>query len=173
MSWERKVTRLREYDYRQNGAYAVTICTYQRRCAFGRIENGVMRLYPFGLIAQERWLAIPFHRPNVQLDEFVIMPNHVHGILFIEDEAPPTLEAELTLRQFAKPQSSSLSTIIGSYKSGVTKLIAQQRGSHTRVWQERFYDHVIRHDLDLTRQREYIQSNPAKWADDALNPRFS
>lgn len=170
MGLKRKITRLREYDYRQSGAYAITICTHERRMAFGRIENGDMRLHPFGLIAQERWLAIPDHHMGVQLDEFIIMPNHIHGILFIEAEAPPTPEAETSLRQFGKPLSSSLSTIIGSYKSGVTKRVSEARGHRTRVWQERFYEHVIRHDRDLECQREYIDGNPSGWANDELNP---
>src|SRR6476469_590799 len=108
----RKITRLRNYDYRQSGAYAVTICCHNRRMAFGKVEDGAVRLHPFGVIARDCWLAIPAHFPNVDLDEFIIMPNHVHGILFLEAEAPPTLETETSLRQFGQSLSASLSTVI-------------------------------------------------------------
>ncbi|HEX9995726.1 MAG TPA: hypothetical protein VGB45_01175 [Abditibacterium sp.] len=169
MRHERKIIRLREFDYRNNGAYEVTICVHERRLAFGRIEHGEMRLHAFGHIAQERWLAIPSHHPNVVLDEFIVMPNHIHGILFLEGDTPPTLEEEIELRQFGQPQSGSLGTVIGSFKSGVTRQIVERRGNKTRVWQPRFYEHIIRNDRDLQLQREYIRDNPAKWPDDELN----
>jgi putative transposase len=167
---ERKIARLREYDYRQSGAYAVTICVHERRLALGRIEDGTVRLHPFGRIAQERWLAIPQHHPIVVLDEFIVMPNHIHGILFIENESPPTIEEEIELRRFGKPQSGSLGTVIGSFKSGVTKRIGEARGCKTEVWQQKFWDHIIRDEHDLHNQREYIFNNPANWEDDDLHP---
>ncbi|BCM89404.1 hypothetical protein IAD21_01250 [Abditibacteriota bacterium] len=167
---ERKIARLREFDYRQSGVYAVTICVRERRPAFGKIENGIMRLHPFGRIAQEDWLAIPSHYSHVTLDEFVVMPNHIHGILFIENEAPPSPEEEIELRRFGKSRSRSLSVIIGNFKSGVSRRIGEARECQTRVWQERFWDHIIRDELDLQNQREYIFNNPANWERDELHP---
>lgn len=166
----RKIPRLREYDYRQSGVYVVTICVHERRSAFGKIENGIMRLHLFGRIAQERWFAIPQHHRGVTLDEFVVMPNHIHGILFIENEAPPTVDEEANLRHFGKPQSGSLSAIIGSFKSGVSKRIGEARQCPTRVWQERFWEHIIRDEHDLQNQRAYILNNPANWEEDELHP---
>ncbi|RYG64716.1 transposase [bacterium] len=163
---ERRSVRIQEYDYRQNGAYAITICVRERRCAFARITAGVVHLHPFGQLALERWLAIPAHHPNVKLDEFVIMPNHMHGILWIENEAPPNIEQEVELRQFGKPLSGSVSTVIGSYKGSVSREIGKIRGIRTKAWQRGFHDHIIRSDADLLHQRQYIQQNPAKWADD-------
>jgi REP element-mobilizing transposase RayT len=166
---ERKIARLRGYDYRQNGAYAVTICTHERRIAFGRIDNGLVRLHPFGHVAQEDWLAIPSHYPNVSLDEFIVMPNHLHGILFLENEAPPTAKMEAELRRFGKPVSGSLSSIICNYKSGVSRKIGCLRNCQTKVWQGRFWDHIIRDEDDLLHHREYIHNNPLRWEDDELN----
>lgn len=163
---QRKIARLREYDYRQNGAYAITICVFQRRCAFGRIHNGEVHLNAFGCIAHDRWLAIPQHHPQVTIDEFIIMPNHIHGILWIQNEAPVSSEEESELRRFGKPNSGSLSAIIGSYKSGVSRRIGELRGQRTTVWQASFHDHVIRNDGDLFHQRDYIQNNPSKWLED-------
>lgn len=129
-----------------------------------------MNLNRFGQISYERWLAIPAHHPGVILDDFVIMPNHIHGILSIENEAPATLEEEDELRRFGKPISGSLSTIIGSFKSGVTRLISEARDCPTQVWQKRFWDHIIRDERDLQRQRKYIFNNPANWESDELHP---
>ena len=167
---ERKIARLREYNYRQSGTYTITICAHERRLVFGKIQNGIMRLHPFGRIAQEDWLAIPSHYSNMTLDEFIIMPNHIHGILIIENEAPPTQEEKLELRRFGRPQSGSLGTIIGSFKSGVCRRICEVRQCPMRVWQERFWDHIIRDERVLQNQREYIFNNPLNWETDELHP---
>ncbi|RYX84163.1 transposase [bacterium] len=148
----------------------MTICTHERRPAFGKIENGQMRLHPFGKVAHARWQAIPKHHQGVTLDSFVVMPNHIHGILSLENEAPPTQEQENELRLFGSPQSGSISTIIGSFKSSVTRKIGEARHCPTKVWQERFWDHIIRDEHDLQRQREYIFNNPANWDTDELHP---
>ena len=100
----------------------------------------------------------------------MVMPNHIHGILFIENETPPTEEKEIELRQFGKPLSGSLSVIIASYKSGVTKRIGEARGCKTEVWQSKFWDHIIRDEHDLQKQREYILNNPSNWENDDLHP---
>ena len=166
MSRQRKNIRLPAYDYRSNGAYAVTICVANRRHAFGRVENGVVRLHSYGIIARDELLATGEKRENVTLDEFTIMPNHVHLILWIWHEAPPSPFVE---RQFGSPEVGSLSTIIGAYKSAVTRAVGRVRGNTTEVWQERFRDHVIRDGRDLENQRRYIVNNPANWHDDDLN----
>jgi len=167
---ERKIARMRSYDYHQSGAYAVTICVHKHRFAFGRIKNGEMCLHPFGRVAHDDWLAIPIHYPNVILDEFVVMPNHLHGIIFLKNEIPATVEEETELRRFGKPVSGSISAIIGNYKSGVSRKIGRLRGCKTEVWQTRFWDHIIRDEDDLLHQREYIHENPLRWDDDELNP---
>jgi putative transposase len=169
MRHERKISRLREFDYRQNGAYAITVCVHERRLAFGRVENGEMKFNRFGRIADEDWRAIPIHYSGVILDEWIVMPNHLHGILFLHNEVPPSVDEERELRQFGKPMSGSLSSIIGNYKSGVTRRIGGMRACKTVVWQRGFYEHIIRNERDLQLQREYIRNNPSKWADDELH----
>jgi REP element-mobilizing transposase RayT len=165
--------RLQGYDYTQEGAYFVTICTHQRECLFGVIIGDEMRLNALGKIVHEEWLQTAVVRPYVKLDEFVVMPNHVHGILFIEDSVGtwrrhvPTSEP----RAFGKPIAGSLSTIIGSFKAMVTRRINKFRDTPgATVWQGRFYDEIIHNEAMLNQIRQYILYNPAKWVEDHENP---
>lgn len=176
----RKLNRLRSYDYSQSGMYFVTICTQNRKHLFGCIKNGVMYLNLNGNIAYKYFNEIPKHHNNINIDQFVIMPNHVHGIITVgtrhavssvnnTNDFNGTRHA-VPLRKFGVPMSNSLSSIIGSYKSAVTKHINK---SSTRfngsIWQRNYYDHIIRDDTDLNRIRMYIQNNPINWHKDALN----
>lgn len=159
--------RLNDYDYRQNGAYFVTICAHQRTCLFGPVKNGVMRLNTWGGIAQEEWRRTERVRPNIQLDAFVIMPNHVHGVLMIVDDAAPSAAGAQMNARTGGNAPGSLGQIIGHFKSIVTKRIRKSAGSISiPVWQRNYYDHVIRTESDLQRVREYIMANPARWGDD-------
>jgi len=183
MPGNRRTIRLKEYDYTQNGAYSVTICTCWRICYFGSVINGEMKLSLIGKIARKYWLEIPNHFPNVQLDEFIIMPNHIHGIIVIDKNDQPQRRDEAMPRPYTtntistmytgkypqmfkiSPKPNSLSSIIGSYKSICTKQIRRLYDQNFK-WQSRFYDHIIRDEIDLNRTREYIITNLAKWADD-------
>jgi putative transposase len=127
-----------------------------------------MMLNRFGIIAFKCWASLPEHHPQVILDEFVVMPNHIHGILWLCGEVNSETNFEVK-REFGKPQSGSLSVIVNCYKAGVSRRISTLRGQKTRVWQPRFHEHIIRDDDDLLRQREYIQNNPAQWQDDEMN----
>ena len=179
----RSSLRLKGYDYSRAGAYYVTICAHHRVEVFGEVVNGVMNLNEVGLIAQQEWLRTE-QRSEVALDEYIIMPNHIHAILWIITEEehdmgeilrrgmacpwgmarhaptdPPFVE-----RQFGKPIPHSLSSIIGSFKSAVTRAIRNVlSGMRATVWQRQFYDHVVRNEADLHRIREYIWNNPARW----------
>jgi REP element-mobilizing transposase RayT len=169
----RQSTRLKGYDYGQEGAYFVTICTYRRECIFGEIINSEMRLNIFGEIVHEEWLRTPVVRSYVELGEFVVMPNHIHGILVITQPVGtwrrhvPTTEP----RAFGKPIAHSLSTIVGAFKS-----VSTRRTNHLRntpaapLWQARFHDVIIRSESALNKICVYIQSNPARWAEDDENP---
>lgn len=149
----RRSIRLKGYDYSQAGAYFVTICTQNRACLFGEVVGGDLRLNDAGTIARQCWLEIPIHFPNTELDEFVIMPNHVHGIIVLVE--PPT---------------RSIPTIIGSFKSATTKRINEYRSTPgTPVWQRSYYEHVIRDDESLNRIQKYIRNNPVKWTLDREN----
>ena len=166
--------RLRDYDYAHAGAYFITACTHARQCIFGEIIGGIMQLSDFGAAAQECWRAIPEHSPYVDLDAFIVMPNHVHGIVTITvgaRHAVPLHNATSVPAAFGKPLAGSLATIVGSFKSATTKRVNELRGTPAApVWQRNYHEHVIRNDRDLDRIRQYITENPVRWADDEFNP---
>jgi len=174
---QRKSPRLRDYDYGQSGAYFVTICTYQREHLFGEIVDQQMRLSAMGSIAYDLWHTIPDHHPQVELDAFVVMPNHIHGIIVVgtpraasgdENDGRWADRARQTDRARPVP-TESLGTIIGAYKSAVTRTINEVMGlTAPIVWQKRYHDHIIRNEQDLNRIRAYIADNPARWMDDTL-----
>jgi len=165
----RKVLRIPGYDYSQPGAYFVTICTNERKNLFGEIRNGIVGLNSLGCLAAQCWKDIPNHFNNVRLDEFVIMPNHLHGILFLSDRTGTACRAP-TDESFGKPQSGSLSTIIRFFKSVVTKsyreLFDEQIDS---PWHRGYFEHIIRDDKSLLKIQEYIQTNPQRWQLDREN----
>ena len=148
---KRKPNRLPGYEYQSENYYFVTICTKDKKSLFGTVGN--LNIYSF--YAKEALLQISEHFKQVQIDSYVIMPNHIHAIIVIgcSDE---THDGKGSL---------TLSTIIGSYKSGVTRRI-HQREPNLAVWQKSFYDHVIRNEESCHRIREYIAGNPWKWTDD-------
>jgi len=167
----RRSIRLPGHDYAQAGAYFVTICTDDRQCLFGRVDNAEMRLNHLGQIADECWRMIPAHFGNVELDAFVIMPNHVHGIIVITDVGVGATHAS-PLRTRNGPKPRSIGAIIGSYKSGVSKRINEIRATPgPTIWQRDYYEHIIRNDASLDRIRLYIMNNPASWMLDRENPR--
>jgi REP-associated tyrosine transposase len=149
---ERRSPRLRGYDYSQSGAYFVTICTYKRAHWFGRITDAAMVLNTIGQTAAACWDALPEHFAEVELDVYVIMPNHVHGIIILPGGG------------------AALGTIIGTYKAAVTRHIhREQRAPPEHLWQERYHDQIIRNERALGQIREYIEYNPIRWHEDALN----
>ncbi len=158
---KRKPIRLEEYDYSTGGHYYVTICTYNRGELFGHIEDNHMILNEIGTIAKNTWIEIPKHFPDIELDEHVVMPNHIHGIIITNN---PVGDGH------ARPVNriNNLSVVIGSYKSAVSKQI-NQLNKVSFKWQRYFYDHIIRTEKSLNKIREYIVNNPAKWADDENN----
>ena len=178
-SHHRQSIRLKEYDYSQTGAYFVTVVVHERECLFGEIINDEMRLSQFGKIARVEWFKTMELRPYVKLwdDEFVVMPNHIHGIVWIEDRSvgsrrrrDPT-ERRAPTEQFGKPVAGSLPTIVRAYKSAVTYKINESRSTRgSPVWQRNYYEHVIRNGSDHERIYKYIQSNPFQWEKDEENP---
>jgi len=145
---ERKSPRLPAYDYAAMGAYFVTVCARNRACVFGAVVSDEMRLNRVGRIVEECWSAITMHFPAVRLDPFVVMPNHVHGIVWLPraGHAPP------------------LPAVIGSFKS------AASRAAGRPLWQRSFYDRVIRDEEELRALRQYVAQNPLRWALDGENP---
>ncbi len=160
----RRTIRLKGYDYSRPGAYFATICTNNRQCLFGRIADSQMALNNAGLTAVQCWQAIPDHFPHVQLDAFVVMPNHVHGILFIVDTPARAKNAGAKnispLQPGERPRGTSktLGSIIRGFKSGVTKWMRANTKIHD-VWQPNYWEHIIRDEPELNRIREYIYNN--------------
>jgi len=189
----RRSIRLKGYDYTQPGAYFITICTANRGCLFGEVVKGNMQLNPLGNIARQCWLAIPDHFPHTALDEFIIMPNHVHGIVWIVEKpdddnvgaknnvganvySPPVgaknfspLQSPQQFNDQPRGTSKTIGSIVRGFKIGVTKWARKHTDIHT-VWQRNYYEHIIRNDEELYRIREYIINNPTQWAMDRENP---
>lgn len=151
----RHTPRLSGYDYRQSGMYFVTVVTAKRECLFGDIIDAAMQPNVYGTIATEDWWALSDHFGALTVADFVVMPNHVHGVLLLEG-TPPTV---------------SLSVILGAFKSGITRRINLLRETPgATVWQRSFHDRIIRSEGELIRIQEYIAANPLKWALDSENP---
>jgi REP element-mobilizing transposase RayT len=170
----RRSSRLKGYDYSRAGAYLVTVCTQGRACLFGDVVGGEMRLNAAGRVVEQCWSNIPRHFSHVELDEFVVMPNHVHGIVVIIENVGATHASPLRWRRPthpAGPKKRSIGAVVGSFKSAVTKRINELRNTPgTSIWQRNYYEHVMRDDASLCRIREYIVQNPLQWEYDRENP---
>jgi REP element-mobilizing transposase RayT len=192
-----ETARLRGYDYSSSGLYFVTICSKNRVCYFGDVVNGKMELSPIGDIVADEWQKTPNIRANVQLDEWIVMPNHLHGIIWIthtvetfrrnvstelprrnvSTELPRRdVSTELSPRDVStkaatqsRLQPNSLGSIIGQIKSICTKRV-RAAGFGDFDWQERFHDQIIRNERALDAVRAYIANNPANWDKDKDNP---
>ena len=179
--------RCQNWDYTSNGYYFVTICAQNREYFFGDVVADEMQLSPVGKIVTEEWQKTAQIRSYIELDEWVIMPNHLHGIIIIKNQPPPlivetprwgvsqqaTFHPEETFRWNVSTKSrlkpKSLGSIIGQIKTACTKRI-WEAGFDDFEWQDRFYDHIIRDDESLHYIRQYIINNPLKWELDKNNP---
>jgi REP element-mobilizing transposase RayT len=175
----RRSIRLPEYDYSSPGFYFVTITTRDKLPIFGSLVDYAVQLNEFGRIAEDYWREIPTHFKYVELDEFIIMPNHVHGIIVIKDSpAGKTFwkkhqasrlnvgaqHAAPLRRDRLRVQPGSLGAIIRSYKSAVTNGINKlcDNANKEAVWQRNYYEYVIRDENDLDQIRSYIVNNSLK-----------
>lgn len=182
-----KSDRLEGWDYSNAGAYFITICTHNRIHHFGKCQNGQMQLSTIGLIVQGCWFEIPRFNPQVQLGSFIVMPNHVHGILILDEmggsdttmnsdtNAVETLQCNVSTMgehksskfyQKISPEPGSISTIIRSFKSACTKHINKTFPNSGFKWQARFHDHIIRNEQSYHRISNYINNNPKVWKED-------
>jgi putative transposase len=160
-------TRLPGWDYAANAYYFVTICTRDRATTLGHIEDGHVILSPAGEIANDEWRKTSDVRPDVRVDAYVMMPNHVHGILIIDRNralrpGQPSVETPRRGVSTSRLAPGSLGAIIGQFKSICTKRI-RYAGMSAFGWQPRFYDHIIRDEDTFDRIRQYIIDNPLKW----------
>jgi len=171
--YHRGSIRLPEHDYSSPGVYFITMCLQDRECLLGEIVSGAMRLSENGMIVDKYWQAIPDRFPGAQLDDYVIMPNHVHGIIIIGDNNN-TVGAihELPLRM--RRRTMVLPRVIGYFKMNTAKQINQMRRMPGRaVWQRNYYEHVVRNGRALSKIREYIRRNHLNWSSDVENPGYS
>ena len=165
----RKSIRLKGYDYSQAGLYFITICCANRECLFGEIKNNEMILNDAGKIANECWLEIPKHFPNAILHEYIVMPNHIHGI--IELAGVENFQPLPQRNEFQKMIPRSIGSIVKGYKIGVTKWVRNNVGAENflplqKIWQRNYHEHIIRNEKSYQIISEYIINNPAKWKDD-------
>ena len=175
---KRKPIRLKSYDYSQYGAYFVTICTHNCKKMFGDICNGKMVLNDVGKVVEECWLEIPQHFNRVKLDIYEVMPNHLHGIILINDGENIVGDNDrcTEMNCFDKRDNHGcplrirnmelIPKIMAQYKSSVTRKIRNNKNDNIRIWQRSFYDRVVRNEEELYRIREYVVNNPAKWEED-------
>ncbi len=163
----RKSNRLKDYNYSSDGYYFVTICVHKRAEILGKINNDKLILSKYGKIVNYFWSQIPEHYSNVLIDEYVIMPNHVHGIVVINNNqsnvgaehcSAPTLDCAENKRS----NYGLLSKVIKSFKEICVKSIKKEFKDHEFRWQKSFYDHIIRNEESLNKIREYIIYNPTK-----------
>lgn len=194
----RRSIRLRGYDYSQPGAYFVTVVTQDRVCLFGEVVNGEMRLNDVGHMVRQEWADLPSRFPNIDLDAFIIMPNHIHGIIIITDVNPvgaglvpaqegatvgrgpvgaglvPAQEGATT--RVAPTAPNTVGDIVGAFKS-ITTVQYTYGVKHCgwppfrgRLWQRNYYEHIVRNEESLNRVRDYILNNPLLWETDRENP---
>lgn len=194
----RRSIRLPGFDYGQSGVYFITLCTRNKECWFGEIHNAQMRLNQLGKIVAQEWLKTPKIRPEITLDSWIIRPNHLHGIIIIQQtdtnepvgahrRAPfyqpaPNIQPGFSFHPAPNTQpapsspefrrsSKSLPSIIAGFKSATTKRINQQRETpRLPLWQRNYYESIVRDPVHLKHIRHYIRANPTHWQDD---PEFS
>ncbi|HZF07173.1 MAG TPA: transposase [Thermoanaerobaculia bacterium] len=151
--------RLAGWDYRWAGIYSVTICTRGRACWFGEIKAGQVELSPAGRAVAEEWRKIPRICLQVTLDEWIVMPDHIHGVLVFQGKP----EKGQSPAEASRLPAQSLGAIISQFKSKSTKRIRRDLGRPDFAWQTRFHDTILRDPDDLERVRAYIRANPSRW----------
>lgn len=178
---DRQSNRLRGYDYALPGAYFVTVVAQGRIIHFGSVVDSEMQLNEVGKMVREEWLDLPTRFSTVQLDEFILMPNHFHGILFLIDQGDvgaglvPARDPQAGDHQ-GRPYGNQLGTVIGTFKSITTNRYIKgvKEGVwlplEKRLWQRDYYDRVIRDEEELNDLREYVRYNALKWPEDTENP---
>ena len=180
--------RLQNWDYGWPGAYFITICTHNKEHYFGYVKNSKMVFSKIGVIANVLWYEIKNHTNNVYLDEFVVMPNHIHGIIILNNDdikndddndndnvvetrhalsLPIPKQQIIGQKRFQNQGKNTVSSIIGSYKSAVTKHC--NRLGYQFAWQSRFYDRIIRNEKAFQTIKNYIINKPLKWGEDKFH----
>jgi REP-associated tyrosine transposase len=190
----RRSIRLQGYDYASVGAYYVTIVAWHRECLFGEVVNKEMMLNRYGEIVQKWWEEIPVHFPDVETGAFIVMPNHVHGIIFItERRGTVSVPREYGANEISNDNDTSpeiqgggtpplqisiftgvptLGQILAYFKYQSTREmnLLDNTGTVTKFWQRNYYEHILRNETDLQNKTDYIEANPLLWDEDDENP---
>jgi REP element-mobilizing transposase RayT len=165
-SEERKKTRLKEWDYSSEGYYFVTICVKDRLCVFGEVKDDEMFLNGLGNIVKKCWEEIPGHFDGVELDEFIVMPNHVHGIVIVkENDSVAVGNRYICSLQKTNRNTMLLSKVLGAFKAAVTRDQNRISSEHF-AWQKSFHDRIVRNQKELEKIQHYIIFNASKWRED-------
>lgn len=163
----RRSIRLRGYDYAQRGAYFVSICTSKHLSVFGEILDGEMHLSPIGQVVDSRWEDLPNHTLGLSLDAWVVMPNHVHGIIILPGTAELTPDSALQ----RGPAAGSLGRVVGGFKSAVSREVAARNLTLVSpLWQRSYHERIVRNDRELDTIRKYIHDNPSRWEQESDHP---
>jgi REP element-mobilizing transposase RayT len=177
----RRSIRLKGYDYALPGMYFITICTFDRKCILGEITGKEMKMNGIGQLVMAEWIKTPSIRPNFLLGEFVVMPNHLHGLVMISgDQKKPEKQygrdGKNVGRNEGMPRSPSgtIGALVRGFKAAATRQFNELRGTKgLPLWQRNYWEHVVRSEEDLNHIRSYIRFNPARWESDRLNPLLS
>jgi len=166
--------RLQGWDYRSPGWYFVTMCTQHHTCLLGTITGGRVKFSPAGEIADSELRNLPHHYVNVSIDQFIVMPNHIHAIVVVDGQHRHSPNPETCTEPLGNglvlvpPKAQSLAAVVRSYKAGVTRR-CHEMGLKNFAWQAGFYDHIVRASTSLQAIRDYIEANPANWPQDPEN----
>ncbi len=171
--YHRRSVRLQGYDYSQPGAYFVTVCTHGGDCILGDVVDGQVRLSSLGDVVRRVWHGLEERFERIELDSFVVMPNHVHGIVVITPVVGARVGAihELPLQGRTQRRRMLLPKVVGYFKMNASRAINGLRGTPgTPVWQRNYYEHVVRGEWELRAIQQYILDNPFNWQLDRENP---
>ncbi len=181
---QRRSLRLKGYDYSRAAAYFVTVCAHEKECLFGGIESGVMRLNEYGEIVASEWMKSAEVRSEIVCGEFVVMPNHLHGIVHIvgaygntpmsrDEKKMANSKDRAYCHTPLRSPSRNIGAMVRGFKGAAGRRINEIRNTPgAPVWERNYYEHVIRDDADYNRIAEYVTNNPLRWMEDTLHPEF-
>ncbi|WP_035258711.1 transposase [Desulfatirhabdium butyrativorans] len=165
----RRSIRLHGYDYSKKGAYFITTCTHHQECLFGEIVDGEMRLNDVGKIVADEWMKTATIRHEIELDNWMVMPNHFHAIFLITNSVSMSKGRGDRPVAPTGPQPRSVGAVIAGFKSAVTKRVNDLENTPGRkLWQRSYWEHIVRNETELHQLRKYVQNNPKQWFLDTL-----
>jgi REP element-mobilizing transposase RayT len=166
-AYHRRTIRLPGYDYASAATYFITLCTRKRQCVFGDVIDSAILLSPVGQVVFDCWNWLPDQYPYVEMGPFVVMPNHLHGIITLTVDEGGSRTAPTEAPQPGKP----IGGLIGAFKTVSTKRVNEMLGTPGELlWQRNYWEHIVRNDKSMSRICDYIENNPVTWESDKLHP---